>query len=285
MTLSERRDAQSDASATPERIERGVAKGSPAAPAVELVGATAGYQRRVALEDVTLSIPKGRMVAIVGPNGSGKSTLLKLLLGLIDPWAGAVAVLGRAPRQSRLRVGYVPQATVGDWSFPATVGDVALMGRYGRLGLFRRPGRDDRAAVRSALERVGMADRVGDQVCELSGGQQQRVLLARALVQEPELLLLDEPLAGVDAPTEQDVHRVLRELRDRGVTVLVTTHDLSSVAEHFDLALLLNRRSVAFGPPLEVFTEEHLAAAYGPRVALVQIGTRFFAVDTGHPHR
>jgi ABC-type Mn2+/Zn2+ transport system ATPase subunit len=221
------------------------------------------------------------MVAVVGPNGSGKSTLLKLLVGLVEPWAGTVAVLGQAPRRARLRVGYVPQTTVGDWAFPATVGEVVLMGRYGRLGLLRRPGQADRAAVASALEQVGMVDRAGGQVGELSGGQQQRVFLARALAQQPELLLLDEPLAGVDALTERDIYGLLGTLRDRGVTVLFTTHNLSTVAEHFDLALFLNRRLVAFGPPSEIFTEENLRAAYGPRMALVKLGSRFFAVDTG----
>ena len=253
-------------------------------PAVFLDGVVAGYRRLVALEDVSLSVPVGRMVAVVGPNGSGKSSLLKLLLGLLAPWSGTVEVLGLPPRAARRRVGYVPQTGASDWSFPATVGEVVMMGRYARLGLFARPRRADRAAVGSALEQVGMADRAGAQVGELSGGQRQRVFLARALVQEPELLLLDEPLSGVDAPTEQDVYGVLRGLRDRGVTILFTTHDLSTVADHFDLALFLNRRVVAFGPPADVVTEEHLRAAYGPRMSLVQIEGRFFAVDTGGHH-
>ncbi len=242
---------------------------------------TAGYDGRAALEDVSLSIPGGAMVAVVGPNGSGKSTLLKLLLGLIEPWSGAVGILGQPPRAARPNLGYVPQAAVGDWSFPATVGDVVLMGRCRRIGLFRRPGRADRQAVAEALDRVGMADRVGQQVGELSGGQQQRAFLARALVQEPRVLLLDEPLSGVDALIEHDVYALLRAQCDHGVTVLLTTHNLSTVAEHFDLALFLNRRVAAFGPPGVVFTEENLRAAYGPRMALVKIGDRFFAVDTG----
>jgi len=252
--------------------------------AVALVGVTAGYRRRVALEDVTLAIPRGAMVAVVGPNGSGKSTLLKLLLGLLAPWAGAVTVLGQAPRAARAHLGYVPQVEAGDWRFPATVAEVVMMGRHRRIGLFRRPGQADHDAVAAALEQVGMADRAGDQVGELSGGQQQRVFLARALVQEPELLLLDEPLAGVDALTEQDVYALLRGLRDRGITIVFTTHDLSTVAEHFDLALFVNRRVVAFGPPSDVITEAHLREAYGPRMALVKIGDRFFGVDVGHHH-
>jgi manganese/iron transport system ATP-binding protein len=175
----------------------------------------------------------------------------------------------------------VPQTSTGDWRFPATVGEAVMMGRFRRIGLFRRPGQVDRSIVRSALEQVGMADRIGDQVGELSGGQQQRVFLARALVQEPDLLLLDEPMSGVDALTEQDVYALLGRLRDRGVSVLVTTHNLSTVPDHFDLALFLNRGVMAFGTPSEIFTEEHLKAAYGPRMALVKVGDRFFAVDTG----
>ncbi len=257
---------------------------SPNGLVVNLSSVTAGYRRRVALENVSLSVPAGAMLALIGPNGSGKSTLLKLLLGLLSPWSGTVSVLGETPRASRVRVGYVPQAAAGDWNFPATVGEVVMMGRYGRLGLFRRPTRADREAVSRALERVGMAERIGDQVGELSGGQQQRTFVARALVQEPRILLLDEPLSGVDAVTEQDVYALLRQLRDTGVTVLFTTHNLSTVAQHFDMALFLNRRLIAVGPPHEVFNEHNLRAAYGPSMALVKIGDRYFAVDTGDHH-
>jgi ABC-type Mn2+/Zn2+ transport system ATPase subunit len=252
-----------------------------ATPVVELADVTTGYQRRTALSGVSLVVPPATMLAVVGPNGSGKSTLLKLLLGLIEPWSGAVRVLGGSPREARARIGYVPQTSTGDWRFPATVGEAVMMGRYRRIGLFRRPGKADRSIVQAALEQVGMADRIGDQVGELSGGQQQRVFLARALVQEPDLLLLDEPMSGVDALTEQDVYALLGRLRDRGVSVLVTTHNLSTVPDHFNLALFLNRGVVAFGTPSEIFTEEHLKAAYGPRMALVKVGDRFFAVDTG----
>ena len=250
-------------------------------PAVELAGVASGYGTRVALDGVSLAIPGGTMTAVVGPNGGGKSTLLKLLLGLIEPWDGSVRVFGRAPRAARGRIGYVPQTGSGDWRFPATVGEVVMMGRNGRLGLFRRPGAADRAAVRAALDQVGMLARIDEQVSELSGGQQQRVFFARALVQEPELLLLDEPLAGVDALTEQDIYRLLRALVERGVTVLFTTHNLSSVAEQFDLAVFVNRSVVAVGPPSAVFNEANLRATYGPRMALVKIGDRFFAIDVG----
>jgi ABC-type Mn2+/Zn2+ transport system ATPase subunit len=250
-------------------------------PAVELRDVTAGYRGHVALEGVTLSVPAGSMMAVVGPNGGGKSTLLKLLLGLLDPWRGTVGVLGTSPAPARGRIGYVPQTGSGDWSFPATVGEVVMMGRYRRLGWLRRPGRADWLAVETALDRVGMADRRDRQVGELSGGQQQRVFFARALVQEPELLLLDEPLAGVDALTERDIYALLRQLVDRGVTVLFTTHNLSTVAEQFDLVAFVNRRIVASGPPSEVFHEQTLRETYGHRMALVRVGDRYYAIDVG----
>ena len=156
-----------------------------------------------------------------------------------------------------------------------------MMGRYGRLGWLRRPGRRDQELVREALSRVGMVDRIDRQVGELSGGQQQRVFFARALVQEPELLLLDEPLAGVDALTERDIYHLLRHLSDRGVTSLLTTHNLSSVAEQFDQVAFVNRRIVAVGSPGAVFDEKNLRATYGPRMALVRLGDRYYAIDVG----
>ena len=249
--------------------------------AIDLRGVTVGYRGQAALEDVTLTVPSGTMMAIVGPNGGGKSTLLKLLLGLLAPWNGSISVRGTVPVMARGRIGYVPQTGSGDWGFPATVGEVVMMGRYRRLGWLRWPSRRDWDAVNEALERVGMADRRDRQVGELSGGQQQRVFFARALVQEPELLLLDEPLAGVDALTERDIYALLRQLVDRGVTVLFTTHNLSTVAEQFDLVAFVNRRIVACGPPDEVFHEETLRATYGPRMALVRVGDRYYAIDVG----
>lgn len=249
--------------------------------AVDLRGVTAGYRGQPALSDVTLQVPRGTMMAIVGPNGGGKSTLLKLLLGLMTPWSGDARVLGQQPTDARRRIGYVPQTGSGDWRFPATVGEVVMMGRYGRLGWLRRPGRADWEIVREALGRVGMAERIERQVGELSGGQQQRVFFARALVQEPELLLLDEPLAGVDALTERDIYELLRDLGNRGVTALLTTHNLSSVAEQFDQVAFVNRRIVAVGSPDAVFDEANLRATYGPRMALVRLGDRYYAIDVG----
>jgi ABC-type Mn2+/Zn2+ transport system ATPase subunit len=251
------------------------------ASALDLRDVTVGYRGQPALDGVTLTVPRGSMMAIVGPNGGGKSTLLKLLLGLIQPWRGSTSVLGTSPSAARGRIGYVPQTGSGDWSFPATVGEVVMMGRYRRLGWLRRPGRRDWDAVEAALEQVGMADRRDRQVGELSGGQQQRVFFARALVQEPDLLLLDEPLAGVDALTERDIYRLLRGLVDHGVTVLFTTHNLSTVAEQFDLVAFVNRRIVASGRPSDVFGEETLRETYGPRMALVRVGDRYYAIEVG----
>lgn len=250
-------------------------------PAIDLRGVTAGYRGRPALTDVTLQVPAGCLMAIVGPNGGGKSTLLKLLLGMLPLWSGQATILGQRPVEARKRVGYVPQTGSGDWRFPATVGEVVMMGRYGRLGWLKRPGRRDWELVREALGRVGMAERIDRQVGELSGGQQQRVFFARALVQEPELLLLDEPLAGVDALTERDIYQLLRELSNQGVTSLLTTHNLSSVAEQFDRVAFVNRRIVAVGSPDEVFDEANLRATYGPRMALVRLGDRYYAIDVG----
>lgn len=250
--------------------------------AVDLRAVSAGYRGHRALDGVTLQVPSGTMMAIVGPNGGGKSTLLKLLLGLLPAWSGEARVLDQRPADARKRIGYVPQTGSGDWSFPATVGEVVMMGRYGRLGWLRRPSRADWDRVREALTRVGMADRIDRQVGELSGGQQQRVFFARALVQEPELLLLDEPLAGVDALTERDIYHLLRHLSDRGVTSLLTTHNLSSVAEQFDLVAFVNRGIVAVGDPNQVFNEANLRATYGERMALVRVGDRYYAIDVGN---
>lgn len=237
-----------------------------------------GGQR--ALEDVTLEVPRGSMVGIIGPNGGGKSTLIKALLGLIKPQRGVVEILGQ-PVKRRLRrmVGYVPQQDDVDLSFPVSVLDVVLMGRVPSLKPFRRFTGHDRELAGEALEVVGMEEHAGAPIGELSGGQQQRVFLARALAQEAEVLLLDEPVSGVDAPSQHEVFELLRRLQEKGKTVLLTSHDLSAVNERFDLALLLNRRVVAFGTPEEVFTRELLNEAYGGRLKVLKIGDEMVAVE------
>ena len=237
-------------------------------PALSVRGLTVAYPGHVALEDVTFEIPQGVLGGIVGPNGAGKSTLFKAALELVPRVSGEVYIFGEPYRAARRRVAYVPQREEVDWDFPVTVWDVVLMGRYGRLGLFRRPRKEDFAAAESALERVGMTEYRRRQIGELSGGQRQRVFLARALAQEADLYLLDEPFAGVDAASERSILDVLRELRQEGKTILVVHHDLQTVREYFEWVVLLNRRVIAAGPVDVAFTPEHLAEAYGGRLFL-----------------
>ena len=233
---------------------------------------TVSYQESPVLWDIDLDVPPGVMAAIVGPNGAGKSTLLKAALGLVRPAAGHVRMFGLPFAQVRGRVAYVPQRASVDWDFPADVLDVVTMGTYGRLGWFRRPGRAARAAAMAALERVGMQDYARRQIGQLSGGQQQRVFLARALVQGADLFLLDEPMAGVDAPTERAIVAVLKSLRDEGRTIIVVHHDPSTVQRYFDWMVLLNRRVIAQGPVASVYTREALARTYGGQAALIEAG-------------
>jgi manganese/zinc/iron transport system ATP- binding protein len=237
--------------------------------AIEIHDATVAYQRKPVLWDIDTSIPKARLVAIVGPNGAGKSTLLKAILGLVPMASGYVRILDKPLRDVRRRVGYVPQRESVDWEFPASVLDVVTMGRYGRLGWIRRPGRDDRAAAMDCLARVGMDSLAHRQIAELSGGQQQRTFLARALAQDADVYLMDEPFAGVDAATERAIVDVLRSMRDQGRTVVAVHHDLSTVHDYFDHVLLLNVRLVAAGPVDTVFTRENLHATYGGRLTLI----------------
>jgi manganese/zinc/iron transport system ATP- binding protein len=238
-------------------------------PAIEVHDLTVAYREKPVLWDIDLTVPAGVLMAVVGPNGAGKTTLIKAILGLVRPVSGEVLVNGQ-PYSPRTRaVAYVPQRGTVDWDFPTTVLDVVTMGTYGRLGWLRRPGRAERAAALDALGRVGMAEFAGRQISQLSGGQQQRVFLARALVQDAPVYLMDEPFQGVDAVTERAIVDILRELRSRGRTVLVVHHDLQSVPEYFDWVTLLNVRKIASGPVAEAFTPENLRAAYGERVAVV----------------
>jgi len=230
---------------------------------------TVSYQGRPALWDIDLDVPPGVMCAVVGPNGAGKSTLVKSVLGLVPPTAGHICMFGLPYEDVRRRIAYVPQRSSVDWDFPTTALDVVTMGRYGHLGWFRRPGREDRARAMEALEAVGMADLAGRQIARLSGGQQQRVFLARALVQDADLYFLDEPMAGVDATTERVIVRLLQGLRDRGKTVIVVHHDLQTVASYFDWLVVLNVRVVAQGPVAETMTRETLTRAYGGQIALL----------------
>lgn len=230
---------------------------------------TVAYRDEPVLWDIDLDVSPATLMAIVGPNGAGKSTLIKTVLGLIEPAAGEVRILGKPLAAQRHLVAYVPQRGSVDWDFPTNALDVVMMGTYGRLGWFRRPGKAEQEAARAALHDVGMDAFADRQISQLSGGQQQRVFLARALVQDAAIYLMDEPFQGVDATTERAIISVLRTLRDRGRTVVVVHHDLETVPEYFDNVLLLNVRKIAAGPVAEIFTEENLRRTYGGRFALL----------------
>lgn len=219
---------------------------------------------RYALHGVTLTVPAETMVAVLGPNGGGKTTLLKVILGLVRPERGRVDIAGQgAGRRARRLVGYVPQRDDVDPAFPVTVFDVALMGRVPALTLFRRLSRRDRQLAWEALATVGMGHHARARIGELSGGQQQRVFLARALAGQAQVLLLDEPVTGVDTPSQHEIFALLRRLRDMGKTILITSHDLNFVGEHADLALLLASRVVAFGRSHDVLVPHLFEQAYG----------------------
>ncbi|MEM8653249.1 MAG: metal ABC transporter ATP-binding protein [Pseudomonadota bacterium] len=229
-------------------------------------GMTVSYGQTPAIFSVDMTVRAGAMTAIVGPNGAGKSTLLKAALGVITPLAGTVSVFGQPMAQMRDRIAYVPQRASVDWDFPVRVIDVVMMGMYRRLGLLGRVRGQHKALAQDCLDRVGMADFAQRQIGQLSGGQQQRVFLARALAQEADIYVLDEPFAGVDAATEKAIIAVLQGLRDAGKTVLAVHHDLATVPDYFDDVVLLNTQVVAAGPVPEVFTEDNLQAAYGGRL-------------------
>ncbi len=233
--------------------------------AIEVSDLTVAYRERAVLWDVDLTVPEGVLLAVVGPNGAGKTTLLQAILGLIPRVAGRVLVEGRPVSEVRASIAYVPQRNSVDWDFPATVLDVVMMGRYGRLGWFRLPRREDREASLEALRQVGMEALASRHIRALSGGQQQRVFLARALVQDARVFLMDEPFQGVDAVTERVIVDRLRDLRARGRTVVVVHHDLQTVRDYFDWVLLLNVRRIACGPVNEVFNEANLRLCFGGR--------------------
>lgn len=230
---------------------------------------TVSYHSQPVLWDINLDIPSGVMAGIVGPNGAGKSTLIKSLLGLVPSLSGQASIYGKSYKSQRKRVGYVPQRSSVDWDFPTTALDVVTMGLYGRLGWFKRPGRQERNESLEALDLVGMRAQADRQISQLSGGQQQRVFLARALVQKADIYFLDEPMAGVDATTERAIIDILRRLRDEGKTLIVVHHDLQTVRHYFDWLLLLNVGVVAMGNVDHVFTADNLRKAYGGQIALL----------------
>jgi manganese/zinc/iron transport system ATP- binding protein len=238
-------------------------------PALEVHDLTVSYLRRPVLYGVDFLVPSGKLVGIIGPNGAGKSTLIKSIMGLVPASGGWARVFGKPVKEQITRVGYVPQRESVDWDFPVNVMDVVLMGCYGRIGLIRRTGRGERARASAALEKVGMLPYADRQISNLSGGQQQRVFIARALAQESDIYLMDEPFAGVDAATESALITLMKEMSDVGKTVIVVHHDLATAREYFDMLLLLNMRVVAFGDTGQVFTGELLQQTYGGRLTVL----------------
>ncbi|MCB9957519.1 MAG: metal ABC transporter ATP-binding protein [Rhodospirillaceae bacterium] len=239
--------------------------------ALAIRGLSVSYGAKAAVFSVDATLPLGTMTAIVGPNGAGKSSLLKGALGVVPRLSGEVTVFGRPFKEARHRVAYVPQRASVDWDFPARVIDVVLMGLYRKIGWVRLAGRKHRETAMACLERVNMAEFAERQIGQLSGGQQQRVFLARALAQDADLYLLDEPLAGVDAATERAIIAVLQEVKAAGRTVVCVHHDLSTVAQYFDRVLLINLSKVAEGPVETTFTVENLQHTYGGRLATAHV--------------
>jgi manganese/iron transport system ATP-binding protein len=241
-------------------------------PILDVQNITVRYSGRVALEDVTFHLHAGERIAVVGPNGAGKSTLFKVIAGVQPPSAGEVNIFGSRPR-SHVCIAYIPQRSQVDWNFPVSVADVVMMGRSAKLGLLNWPHKSDWEYVHRALEIVELSDLAQRQIGQLSGGQQQRMFIARALAQEAELMLMDEPLSGLDTPSQEGLLNLLDTLRDQNVTVMVATHDLDQAARHFDRIMLLNHRIIAFDVPQNVMHTDHLLQAYGGRLKIDPGGT------------
>lgn len=233
--------------------------------AVQIEDLTVAYDAKPVLWDIDLNIPQGKLMAVIGPNGAGKTTLLKAMLGLLIPVSGSVRFFEETEnslRKLKNKVAYVPQSGSVDWDFPATVLDIVLMGCYGRLGFFKRPGKKDKENALQCLQKVGMEEYAARQISQLSGGQQQRIFLARALMQTADIYFMDEPFKGVDVQTEKAIVVLLKELKASGKTVVVVHHDLQTVPEYFDWVTLINIKVIASGPVEEVFHEQNLKKAY-----------------------
>jgi manganese/zinc/iron transport system ATP- binding protein len=238
-------------------------------PALEIHDLTVAFDRKPVLWNIDLSIPQGKLVGIIGPNGAGKSTLIKSVMGLLPLSSGYVKLFDQNINAVRSRISYVPQRESVDWDFPASVLDVVMMGRYGKLGLFKRPRKADRDVAMDCLKKMGMDTFINRQISQLSGGQQQRTFLARALAQQADIYFMDEPFAGVDAATEKAIIQLLRDMTEAHKTVIVVHHDLQSVPEYFDWVVMLNTRLVAYGPTDTTFTQENLHQAYGGKLTLL----------------
>ncbi|MTI29641.1 metal ABC transporter ATP-binding protein [Xanthovirga aplysinae] len=236
---------------------------------IEVHDVTVTYNKKPVLWGIDLHLPKGALIGVIGPNGAGKSTLIKSIMGLVPLSSGAVKLFNQPLEKVRKKVSYVPQRESVDWDFPASALDVVLMGRFGKLGLFKRPRKADKEVAMNSLRKVGMEGFAHRQISQLSGGQQQRVFLARALAQEAELYFMDEPFAGVDAATEKAIIALLREMSDKGKTVVVVHHDLQTAQSYFDWVVLLNMRLIASGPIEETFKPELLQQTYGGKLTLL----------------
>ena len=239
-------------------------------PPIQIRTLSVTYRTEPALWNVDLNFPEGKMIAIVGPNGAGKSTLIKAIMGLVPVTAGKVSVYGKSYSKQRSKVAYVPQRGSVDWDFPTDALDVVEMGLYGKLGWLRRPNSQTRQKARECLAKVGLEDYADRQIGQLSGGQQQRVFVARALAQDPQIYLMDEPLNGVDAVTEDTILSILENLKKEGKTIVMVHHDLQTVDKYFDWVVMLNRSLVATGPIKQVFTKGNLDRTYqeNPRVSI-----------------
>jgi ABC-type Mn2+/Zn2+ transport system ATPase subunit len=240
------------------------------APAhLDVENISVGYNGKVVLEKLSFQIPHGKRVAVVGPNGAGKSTLFKAMVGLLPLTSGAIHIHGLPLGGHQHCVAYVPQREEVDWRFPLSVSDVVMMGRYGHQGWLGRPNKLDQEIVFHCLDQMGISGLAKHSIRELSGGQQQRIFLARALAQEPHILLMDEPFSGVDTPTQEATLSLLEELNSQRVTVLVSTHDLNMAAQKFEATLLLNHRLIAFGTASQVFTPENIRQAFGSQILML----------------
>ena len=248
---------------------------------LEVEDVSVAYDGKSVLENITFQVPHGVRVAVVGPNGAGKSTLFRALVGLLPIQKGSVLIHGLPFGQHKECVAYVPQREDIDWRFPVTVADVVMMGRYRQRGWLRRPSAYDHQVVAKCLAQMGIGDLAAYSIGDLSGGQQQRVFLARALAQEPHILLMDEPFTGVDAATQEATLQLLEKLHDQEVTVMISTHDLGLASERFDQVVLLNRRLIAYGPPQTAMTTETLSRAFGGQVLVLDGGA--VAVDNCCP--
>lgn len=229
---------------------------------IKIKNLTVYYDKDPVLWNINVNIQKGRLLAIVGPNGAGKSTLIKTCLDFIKPVYGDVTFFDDKYKNVRKKIAYVPQRGSVDWDFPTTVIDVVKMGRYGHLGLFKRVTKKETELAKKALEKVSMLEFENRQINQLSGGQQQRVFLARALVQEADIYLLDEPFQGVDKTTEKAIVEILKTLKELGKTVVVVHHDLNTVKDYFDDVLMINKKVICFGKIDEIFTKENLEKTY-----------------------